>query len=207
MRFNWVNRFSWVMRFNWVSRLSWVLRFNWISRLSWVGWLTFPILSFILIVASLLLDLLGYLVAKVLGDIFTLFLRLITAVLEGSWGTGGDQLFYISTGADLARDLLADLLVDELFNLLWLLTLLKFTDLLLFIVAGLFFSSVGHILRKLLADLFIIILAFHGGYSTWSLVALNFLLSGAFGLDVFILIPIRIVTSRLPIGIVSIISR
>merc|ERR1711942_62436 len=184
-----------------------LMRFSWVSRLSWVGWLTLPILSFILIVTTLLLDLLGHLVAEVLGDIFTLFLRLITAVLEGSWGTGGNQLFNISTGADLARNLLADLLVNELFNLLWLLALLKFANFLLFIVAGLFLSSEGHILRKLLADLFIIILAFYGGYSSWSLVALNFLLSGAFWLHVFILVPIRLVTSRLPIGIVSIISR
>merc|ERR1711942_178434 len=184
-----------------------LMRFSWVSRLSWVGWLTLPILSFILIVATLLLDLLGYLVAEVLGNIFTLFLRLITAVLEGSWGTGGNQLFNISTRADLARDLLADLLVNKLFNLLWLLALLKFANLLLFIVAGLFLSSEGHILRKLLADLFIIILAFNGGYSSWSLVALNFLLSGAFWLHVFILVPTRLVTSKLPIGIVSIISR
>jgi len=183
------------------------MRLNWVSRFSWVGWLTLPILSFVLIVATLLLDLLGYLVAEVLGDIFTLFLRLITAGLEGSWGTGGDQLFYISTGADLARDLLADLLVDKLFNLLWLLTLLKFTDLLLFIVAGLFFSSVGHILRKLLADLFIIILAFHGGYSSWSLVALNFLLSGAFWFHDFFPISIGLVTGRFSVSIVRVISR
>jgi len=116
-------------------------------------------------------------------------------------------LFDIGTGADLARYLLAHLLVDELFNLLWLLTLLKLTNLLLFIVAGLFLSSIGHILRKLFADLFIIILAFHGGYSSWSLVALDFLLGGAFWLNVFIPISIRLVTSRLPIGVVSIISR
>merc|ERR1719147_522621 len=180
--------------------------FRWVARSSWVSWLALPVLSFVLIVATLLLDLLGYLVAEVLGDIFTLFLWLVTAVLEGGWRTGGNQLFNIGTGADLARYLLAHLLVDKLFNLLWLLTLLKLTNLLLFIVAGLFFSSVGHILRKLLADLFIIILAFHGGYSTWSLVALNFLLSGAFGLNVFILIPIRIVTGRFSISIVRVIS-
>jgi len=194
VRLSRVGRFGWVGRFRWVVRFSRVGRFGWVARSSWVSWLALPILSFVLIVTTLLLDLLGHLVAEVLGDIFTLFLWLVTAVLEGGWRTGGNQLFNIGTGADLARYPLAHLVVDKLFNLLWLLTLLKLTNLLLLIVAGLFLSSIGHILGKLFADLFIIILAFYGGNSSWSLVALDFLLGGAFWLNVFIPISIRLVT-------------
>merc|ERR1711982_255249 len=182
------------MRFDWVSRFSWVMRFNRVSRFSWVGWLALPILSFIFIVATLLLDLLGHLVAEVLGDIFALFLWLITTVLKGRWGTGRNQLFDVSTRAELARHLLAHLLVDILFNLFRLLALLKLTNLLFFIMTGLFFSSIRHILRKLFADLFIIILAFQGGYSSWSLIALNFLLSGAFWFHNFLPVSIGLVT-------------
>jgi len=132
--------------------------------------------------ALLLLDLLGDLVAELLGHPFTLLDRRVVALLPHRRHAAGNQFLDVSAFAHTARHLTALLSVDVFLDLLGLLALLQFANLLVLVMAHLLLGRKRNLLRQLLTMLFLPDLALLGRHSTWSGVAFGILTALALGL-------------------------
>jgi len=121
----------------------------------------------------LLLDLLRNLVAEFLGNLFALFNWSVVALLPHGWHTAWDELLDVSVLTDTARYGSALLGVNVLLDLLGLLTLFQFANLLLLVVADLFLGREWNLLGQFLANLLIPSVALLGGNCSWGGVALG----------------------------------